>query len=181
MSCNSVERVSRAISLNEKTWDANQYRRFSGTDRIQRNGNERRKGTSKVQSSNDNKKPLVLPRGFSLRETHENSNYLLLRIPIEITNSAHGEKAIAVAEAPLSSFLPLSPDAITRLQDARLIRLPRPVRAKRQPIDYAALQQSYRQMIAEGGFASQTELARHLGVSRVWVSKVLKKSRCPTK
>jgi biotin operon repressor len=29
-------------------------------------------------------------------------------------------------------------------------------------------------MLAEGGFASQTELARHLGVSRVWVSRVLK-------
>jgi hypothetical protein len=65
-----------------------------------------------------------------LRETHENSNYILLRIPIEISNSARGEKAIAVAEAPLSSILPLSPDAITRLQDGRLIRLPRPVRAK---------------------------------------------------
>jgi biotin operon repressor len=29
-------------------------------------------------------------------------------------------------------------------------------------------------MLAEGGFASQTELARHLGVSRVWVSRVLR-------
>jgi biotin operon repressor len=29
-------------------------------------------------------------------------------------------------------------------------------------------------MLTEGNFASQTELGRHLGVSRVWVSKVLK-------
>jgi len=29
-------------------------------------------------------------------------------------------------------------------------------------------------MLTEGGFVSQTELARHLGVSSVWVSRVLK-------
>ncbi len=113
-------------------------------------------------------------RGQSLRETHENSNYILLRIPIEISNSAHGEKAIAVVEGLLHSSLPLSPDAITRLQGCGLIRRPRPARAKKQPIDYEALQQSYRRMIAEGPFPNQTELARHLGVSRVWVSRVLK-------
>jgi len=83
-------------------------------------------------------------------------------------------KTIAVKEATLSSILPLSPDAITRLQDRRLIRLPRPARAKRLPIDYAALQQSYARMLAEGPFSNQTELARHLGVSRIWVSRVLK-------
>ena len=37
-----------------------------------------------------------------------NSNDILLRIPIEISNSARGEKSIAVAEAPLSSILSLS-------------------------------------------------------------------------
>ena len=102
-----------------------------------------------------------------LPETHENSNYILLRIPIEISNSAPGEKAFAVAEDPLSSILHHSPDAITRLQDRRLIRLPRPVRASKLPIDYVELQQIYRRMLAEGPFSSQADLARHLGASRV--------------
>ena len=109
-----------------------------------------------------------------LPETHENSNYILLRIPIEISSSARGEKAIAVAEGPLHCSLPLSPAAITRLQDVRLIRLPRSARAKKLPIDYVELQQIYRRMLAEGPFSNQTDLARHLGVSRVWVSRVLK-------
>lgn len=109
-----------------------------------------------------------------LRERHHNSNFLWVRIPIEISNSARGEKAIAVAEGPLHYSLPLSPAAITRLQDARLIRLPRPVKTKRLPIDYAVLQQTYHRMLTEGGFSSRAELARHLGVSRVWVSIVLK-------
>jgi uncharacterized membrane protein len=29
-------------------------------------------------------------------------------------------------------------------------------------------------MLTDGGFATQAELARHLGVSRAWVSRVLK-------
>jgi biotin operon repressor len=29
-------------------------------------------------------------------------------------------------------------------------------------------------MLADDGFVSQVDLARHLGVSRVWVSRVLK-------
>jgi hypothetical protein len=110
----------------------------------------------------------------SFPETHENSDYILLRIPIEISYSARGEKAIAVAEGPLHCSLPLSRAAITRLQDVRLIRLPRPVKTKRLPIDYAVLQQTYRRMLADDGFVSQADLARHLGVSRVWVSRVLK-------
>ena len=116
----------------------------------------------------------------SLPETYENSNYILLRIPIEISNSAHGEKAIAVAEAPLSSILPLSPAATTRLQSSRLIQPPRPARAKKQPIDYAALQQTYARMLIDRPFSNLAELARHLGVSRVWVSRVLKGMRRKT-
>jgi biotin operon repressor len=37
-----------------------------------------------------------------------------------------------------------------------------------------ALQQTYARMLAEGPFSSHADLARHLGVGRVWVSKVLK-------
>jgi len=86
----------------------------------------------------------------------------------------------AVARRPLRSQKPhslqfsLSLDAISRLQVQRLIRLPRPVRAKRLPIDYAALRQTFARMLAESPFRSQTEHARHLGVTRVWVSRVLK-------
>jgi len=68
----------------------------------------------------------------------------------------------------------INEDAIGSLMQAGLVRLrpqkPRP----KERIDYEALQQRYRRMLAEGGFASQTELARHLGVSRVWVTRVLK-------
>jgi hypothetical protein len=124
--------------------------------------------------STGQKEKWVPSEGTLCSARHENSNYILLRIPIEISNSARGEKAIAVAEGPLHCCLPLSPAAITRLQDVRLIRLPRPVRARKPPIDYSTLQQTYARMLAEGSFSTRTDLARHPGVSRVRVSRVLK-------
>jgi DNA-binding CsgD family transcriptional regulator len=74
----------------------------------------------------------------------------------------------------VSSVLPLSEAAINRLRKRGLIRRQLEFRAKRQLIDCAALQQTYARLLAEGGFSSNAELARHLDVSRVWVSRVLK-------
>ena len=74
----------------------------------------------------------------------------------------------------LPQELGLNEEAIGNLVQGGLVRLqPQKPRPKKR-IDYEALQQTYRRMLAEGGFASQTELARHLGVSRLWVSRVLK-------
>ena len=73
----------------------------------------------------------------------------------------------------LPQELGLNEQAIGSLVQGGLVRLrPQKPRPKKR-IDYEALQQTYRQMLTEGGFASQTDLARHLGVSRVWVSRVL--------
>jgi AraC-like DNA-binding protein len=41
------------------------------------------------------------------------------------------------------------------------------------PIDYTTLQQASARMLAENPFSTQIDLARHLGVSRAWVSRVL--------
>jgi len=79
-----------------------------------------------------------------------------------------------MSEGILSSILPLSEAAINRLCERNLIRRQRHPIAKRQPIDYAALQQTYGRLLTDGGFSNKAELARYLGVSRVWVSRVLK-------
>jgi hypothetical protein len=109
----------------------------------------------------------------SLRERLENSNYILLKIPIEIHNLGHGQRLICMDSDRLPQELGLNEQAIGSLVQAGLVQLrPQKPRPKKR-IDYEALQQTYRQMLTEGGFASQTDLARHLGVSRVWVSRVL--------
>ena len=40
--------------------------------------------------------------------------------------------------------------------------------------DYEAVKPTYHQLLQSGTLPSLTELARHLGVSQVWVSRVLK-------
>jgi len=74
----------------------------------------------------------------------------------------------------LPEVLGLNDEAIQGLLQAGLVR-PHPQNPRpKECIDYAALQQVYRRILAKGSFSSQTELACHLGVSRVWVSRVSK-------
>jgi hypothetical protein len=74
----------------------------------------------------------------------------------------------------LPEELAVTEQDVESLSQAALVRRrpqkPRP----KERIDYAALQQTHRRMLAEGPFSNQTELARHLGVSSVWVSRLLK-------
>lgn len=109
-----------------------------------------------------------------LRERLENSNYILLKIPIETHNLGHGQRLRYMDCDRLPHELGLDEEAIQGLLQTGLVRV-RPQKPRRKErIDYAALQETYRQMLAERNFSSQAELARHLGFSRVWVSKVLK-------
>lgn len=62
------------------------------------------------------------PHVVWLRGTHHNSNFLLPQIPLEIHNSARGQKAFSISERYLPSPLPLSKAAIGRLQECSLIR-----------------------------------------------------------
>ncbi len=114
------------------------------------------------------------PHVVWLRETHDKSNFLLLRILIEIANSRKGKKSFSISTRYLPSSLAIPQDAIARLREHSLIRELQPTREKKTAIDYEALRQTYRQLLETGPFKTHAELARHLGVSRVWVSRVLK-------
>ena len=106
-------------------------------------------------------------RGLSLRERLENSNFVLVEIPIEIHNLGHGQRLICMDSDRLPQDLGLDEEAIGSLAQAGLVRL-RPQKPQlKERIDYVALQNTYRRMLAEGPFSTQTELACDLGVSRV--------------
>jgi hypothetical protein len=60
----------------------------------------------------------------SLRETHENSNFLLLRIPLEIHNCVRGQKAFSISDRYLPSAMPPSQTAIARLLECGFVRSP---------------------------------------------------------
>jgi hypothetical protein len=117
---------------------------------------------------------LVAGRVERLRERLENSNFILVKIPIEIQRLEHGHRFICMDSDRLPQELGLNEEAIGCLLQAGLVRLrPQKPRPKSR-IDYAALQQTCSRLLTDGSFVTQADLARHLGVSRVWVSRVLK-------
>ncbi len=81
---------------------------------------------------------------------------------------------MAVDISKLGEYLALAPKDIYRLTS--LLPVPRPEKARpmRTKIDYIALRAQYEQLLLNGTCATRDDVARHLGVSRVWVSRVLK-------
>ncbi len=65
----------------------------------------------------------VLPRGFLLPETHENSNYILVRIPIEIHKLGHDERLTSMHSERFPAELGLTDPDIQRLFETGLARL----------------------------------------------------------
>jgi hypothetical protein len=136
-----------------------------------------KKDWEEAQRQEDPKTPSSGGSGLQvawLRERHHNSNFFWVRIPLEIRNSARGEKVFSITEATLQSSLEISAGGIMHLRECGLILPFIAEKITRPRIDYVALEQTYRRMLDDGPFTTQTELARHLGVSRVWVSRVLK-------
>jgi len=98
----------------------------------------------------------------------------LLRIPIDIHLFERDLQAIRMDPARLPQMLGLSDEDVNRLRQTGMVRFPSPALQPKERIDYVNLRQTYARIFAEGPFRSQTDLARHLGVSRAWVSRVLK-------
>jgi hypothetical protein len=109
-----------------------------------------------------------------LRDRLENSNYILLRIPVEIHLFKRGLQNIRMDPGRLRQMPGLSDEDIERLGQAALVRAPPPAPQPKARIDYVALQQTYVRLLSKGGLTSKADVARHLDVSRVRVSRVLK-------
>jgi hypothetical protein len=93
---------------------------------------------------------------------------------IEIANSSKGKKSFSISKRYLPPSIAISQDAIARLRQHSLVRELQPTPEKKPAIDYEARRLSYLQLLGTGPYKTHAELARHLGVSRVWVSRALK-------
>ena len=78
-------------------------------------------------------------RGHSLRERRENSNYILLRIPIEIHFFQRGLQALCMDPGRLGELLGLSERDIERLGPAGLVHLLPTTRQPKERVSYSAL------------------------------------------
>lgn len=119
-------------------------------------------------------------RGLSLRVIRSatlpnvRTPYLRVRLPIVIRRVQRGQAKMVVNVAKLGEFLALSPEDIDRLAPLLSGPLPESARPMRKRIDYVALRAQYEQILLNGTCATKADVARHVGVSRVWVSRVLK-------
>jgi len=97
----------------------------------------------------------------------------MVEIPIIFTNIRKGAKHIFMNPTRLPYYLSLQQSDVTTLQRDELVQPELPVKIIKPKIDYPSLAQSYRQKIENGSFATRADLARSIGVSSAWISKVL--------
>jgi site-specific DNA recombinase len=108
-----------------------------------------------------------------LRGTIRSSKKFTLILPIFFHRSKHGEKILAVDPNEVRNYLDLDNEGVARLTRHFLYPAPRPDRLRRVKLDRIALAKQYRELIDSGLVSNQSELARHLGVSRVWITKIM--------
>ena len=163
-----IEEVRCTVKRGEKTREIEFRLRGDGSFKKKWGEANRANGESGNRPSGSSTPPVAC-----LRERLESSNLVLVRLPIEIHNLGHGQRLICIDSDRLPQELGLDEEAVDSLVQAGLVR-PWPQKPLPKPrIDYSALQQNYARMLAVGRSTSRADLAGHLGVSRVWVSKVL--------
>jgi hypothetical protein len=139
---------------------------------------ERENGTSTINKKTRRHHPLVI-RVFnvlgSVRVTDVHQ-LLRLRWPYVSKRLPRGKLYVTLDVDRLPSFLDVTPECISRLRSPFCppVISAESLHKRKIPIDCASLPQTYRRMLADGGFLTQTELARHWGASRVWGSRILK-------
>ncbi len=110
-----------------------------------------------------------------LRAKHQDSITLNYELPIVFANNPKGAKHIFIDPARLPYFLAIHQRDMIALREAGLIQAEVPVRIPKIRIEYAALAQEYLQKLNGGEFPTRADLARSIGVSRAWISKVMKR------
>ena len=118
--------------------------------------------------------PQLSQRGESKgsRVRHEDSKSHLLKLPVILQNSAHGERIIDLDAGELRSYLELDEASVNRLtsrfrcRPSPVVRFPRSTREQQA--------EEFRTMLETCEARSKSDIARITGVSRAWVTKVMK-------
>jgi hypothetical protein len=126
-----------------------------------------------IQYASKMKKAGFLTSGFKLPDRDENSNFYRVEFPVLLRKRAHGEVIWAIDRRAGYKLLDLPVDAERRL--TKFFEIPGdliPVKVHPR-LDRYSLAIRYRVLIEQGYFRNQADLARHLGVSRAWITKVM--------
>lgn len=108
-----------------------------------------------------------------LRARLEDSKILYVKLPIFLHNGGRGEKILVIDPARIHNYLDMTPDAVKKLTESFVYPKVKEAPDKRKRLDLDAMAETYREMLASGQFKNKAALAKHFGVSRAWISKVL--------
>jgi hypothetical protein len=108
-----------------------------------------------------------------LRERPGFSNFFILKIPINIENLLCRKKKLTVDGSFVSEYLVMNVEDMRRL--TKFFSIPRKLEPMKvvNKIDRYSLATRYHELIDQGYVKNQADLARHLGVSRAWITKVM--------
>lgn len=110
-----------------------------------------------------------------LRGTSKNSKIFTVILPIIVYKITKGERELAIDSTEVQHYLDLPAEAVRRLtrrfQYPKLRSSSQPVKV---PLDRKALAERYAELMSTGVCRNQADVARHFGVSRAWVTKVMK-------
>ncbi len=117
-----------------------------------------------------------------LRERPDIANCIKLKIPIIFQKKKHGENKIHIDVKQFTKEMAISNSLAGRLTDSFGFPIKPTCRIKREPINRIELAKTYLKLIEDGTFKTQAELARHLGVSRAWITTIMNtlKNKNPT-
>jgi len=93
-------------------------------------------------------------------------------LPVIIKNGRSGRKKITINVKQIKHYLPLNADGISRLTKYFDIENYDILNNKINRISRLELAKEYQQLLLKGNFSNKADLARHLGVSRAWITKV---------
>lgn len=94
-----------------------------------------------------------------------------------IQKQAHGRSAIILNAGKIKNYLMIDEKELTRLQIVFAGKQYYDIKYYKPKIIYFELAKQYQMYIDAGVVTNRAELARHLGVSRAWVTKVFSKAQ----
>jgi hypothetical protein len=94
-------------------------------------------------------------------------------LPFFTHKTKHGEIILAVDPNDVQKYLDLNDEDVVRLTLRFLYPKPAHLRLKHIPLDRKAIAEQYTELIKAGVCQNQADVARHFGVSRAWVTKVM--------
>jgi len=108
-----------------------------------------------------------------LRELKNVSGHNLLKVPFLIEKSNHNRIVITLASSRIDKYLKIDKNELNRL--LKIFAKQQYYDIKKFNINYMELATQYEFLIDSGAVSSKADLARYLGKSRAWITKVIQR------